>query len=736
MSITYCVSDEAPAVAWYSLSPIVIGFARALEVDINEIDISLAQLVCAEHARNVDSTTEVIDPRNELQALIDIPGHVIVKAPSISANPAQLNTLVLELQRQRTNLSQRTISPHAKSESFSIEKNHAVLGSVINKILRQGSMVRELAGLSGISSPIETFEVNHNRSFSNKAHVSTMSRGDFRSTEIAKTAESDIELNIVLSVQSGQRICLAKGISTTADDILAFSVMTELDLTAFVAKELKHAFEHDLVFSLQLKSNVLKEADSYVFEKTAALFYPRVFQAFGKQLKAHGIDPAMGLAGIQSLGSNVLDPPLFDRLVRADEFDRPDPGTDKQVRDKTLPVSGVPGIARAIADAIMQGCYTSGRNGRRKSIKFVIPDSAHAGFYATVLDEFKQHGLPSAEHVQNISLVGLTMQSAEEYGSNKTTFPIPESGVVHVEDNDGNILSQHRVVGGDIWRLMLTTNKAIEDWIDTAFREAQAKNWPLVFWLDRTRPYHKEVIKKLRSASSKVDTREIEVHILSISDATSFTLRRLRHGQGVVVAIGNLLRDYLSELIFAIAGQRKQLVRSHCQLESGARLIEVGTGGTAPLVYQYFRKHNFLRWNSISEIVAFAQAFRYMADFEGNDSASQLANSLEIAIGRLFAKVVCLQKDNRTLDSREQHFYLAKFWARSLSETTAGRDIFTDVFKKLGLHEQEIIADIAAVRQTRANLGGYFQPDIKSLGGLMRPSGRFNSILNIKSFPD
>ncbi|MCA6115252.1 NADP-dependent isocitrate dehydrogenase [Bradyrhizobium sp. WSM 1738] len=726
MKVIYCKTDESPLVAWYSLSPIIKVFSREVDLEIEEMDVSLCGLILSEFGYRGARSENSCSLQAVLGRIVSNPGSVVIKPPCISANAVQLRAAVKELQEVGFPLEDYCRPSPNTEASLTKARYDRLLGSVINKLLRQGTMVRQLESARPARATAQETSVVL-PALASSCQVASMKSGDFRSTEHSIFAVQQQSLRIEFLCDSGEVSILKDCVELEDGDVASFSVMQQSDLRHFLYNALEDAKNRSLVFSLQLKCNALK-ADEQIFAEAVKAYYRRVYEHFGEELESRDVNPGLGLCAVADAANHIADADVFKKLIYSAGLEGPWLAVNPGEAVSHLHARNGPSIARAMADAIVSGGRVSATEGIAGAAKFVIPDSSYSGFYDALIDDFKTFGLLRPDQVQHIAIVGLTRDSAEEYGAQETTFGITGAGNVRVVDGRGAILSQHRIECGGIWRMITASASAVADWIEMTMRKAREMRCPAVFWLDRNRPHHREIIKKVEAFLSLDRSERRDVRIMEIRDATRFVLQQLRSGQSVIAAVGNVLRDYLSELLFALAGTNKHAVQSYSRLSRGGCLFEVGTGGTAPRIFQEFLRQNFLRWNPIADGWAFVGAYRHIARERRDQSVEMLAAGLEHSM-RVIRQSVAEDAECAPMDTRVIHFFLAKNWANWLSIHLNGKGRFSQIGNELRKRQGQILRELACSVGKPVELGGYYFLNEAAVFQAMRPSTSFNTAL-------
>ncbi|HEY5429651.1 MAG TPA: NADP-dependent isocitrate dehydrogenase [Solirubrobacteraceae bacterium] len=735
MKIIYTQTDEAPALATHSLLPVVEAFAAIAGVEVELRDISLAGRILAQFPDRLGGDRPAVsDALAELGELAKTPEANIIKLPNISASLPQLRTAIAELQEQGYAIPDYPGEPADDEQRDIRERYDRVKGSAVNPVLREGNSDRRAP------ASVKAYAQKHPHSMGewsaeSRSHVCTMSTGDFRDTERSVTVDAGGEVTIEHVAADGTVTALKSGIPVLAGEVLDAAVMRRTELETFLATQVADARRQGVLFSVHLKATMMKVADPIIFGHAVRAFFPFVFGVHGPALAGAEITANDGLAallkGLERLPvperaavSAAIDAAYIDgpRLAMVD--------SDRGITNLHVP-------SDVIVDASMPAALrASGQmwnpDGQLQDTKFVIPDHSYADVYAVTLDDCRVHGAFDPATMGTTPNVGLMAQKAEEYGSHDKTFEIAAAGIVRVAAGDGATLLEHSVSPGDIWRMCQTKDAPIRDWVALAVSRARDTGWPAVFWLDETRPHDAEVLAKVRSELSQLDTDGLQIEIKDVADATRFTLERARRGENTISVTGNVLRDYLTDLfpILELGTSAKML--SIVPLMDGGGLFETGAGGSAPKHVQQFERENHLRWDSLGEFLALAVSLQMLADKTGNPRARLLGGALDRATGSLLEHDRSPSRKVGELDNRGSHFYLAQYWARELAAQADDPELaerFTALAERLEADEDVIVGELAEIQGGEVQLGGYYHPDPEKAATAMRPSATFNAAL-------
>jgi len=736
--IIYTYTDEAPALATYSLLPIVQAFTRAAGVDVETRDISLAGRIVAAFSDRMPPERRQADDLAELGGLAKTPDANIIKLPNISASIPQLKGAIKELQRQGYPVPEYPEEPQNDEEKAIKAAYARVLGSAVNPVLREGNSDRRVA------TSVKQYARSHPHSMGtwskdSRSHVAHMSGGDFYANELSTVVSAAGTLRIELTDASGRTRVLKDGVAVTEGDVIAASVMSRGALTEFFAKEIEDAKAKGVLLSLHLKATMMKVSDPIMFGHAVRAYYKDVFEKHAATFDELGVDPDNGIgdvyAKIQKLPADTRA--AIEADLQAVYTKRP----PLAMVDSSKGITNLHVPSDVIIDASMPAAIRSsgqmwGPDGKLHDMKAMIPDRSYAGIYQATLDDCRQHGAFDVPTMGTVSNVGLMAQAAEEYGSHDKTFEIPAAGTVRVLDGSGRALFEHRVEPGDIWRMCRTRDLPIRDWVKLAVTRARATGHTAIFWLDEARAYDRNVIEKVRTYLKDHDTSGLDIEIMKPVDAIRATLKRVRAGLDTISVTGNVLRDYLTDLfpILELGTSAKML--SIVPLLDGGGLYETGAGGSAPKHVQQFVQENYLRWDSLGEFLALAVSIEDLGTKTGNARAQILAEALDKANGKILDTDKSPQRKVGELDNRGSHFYLAMYWARALADQTRDRElsaIFAPVAQQLEQQESTIVSELNGVQGRPVETGGYYHPDPRLTAAAMRPSATLNRIIDALS---
>ncbi|SDC60933.1 isocitrate dehydrogenase [Algoriphagus faecimaris] len=732
--ILYTLTDEAPALATYSLLPIVQAFTNSADIQVETRDISLSGRIIATFSEFLKPEQQLNDALAELGSIAKTPEANIIKLPNISASVPQLKAAIKELQQQGYALPDYPEEPKSEEEKIIKTKYDKIKGSAVNPVLREGNSDRRAP------QAVKAYARKHPHSMGkwsadSKSHVDSMVEGDFYGSEQSVTLADATKVSIELHGKDGRKEILKSGLAIQKGEVIDASCMSVNALRAFLKKAKADAKAEGVLFSLHMKATMMKVSDPIIFGHAVKTFFEPVFDKHASVLEEAGVDVNNGfgdlLASIEKLPAAQKAEILTD--IEACYADSPDlamVNSDKGITNLHVP-------SDVIIDASMPAMIrTSGqmwnKAGKLQDTKAVIPDRSYAGVYQATIDFCRKHGAFDPSTMGSVPNVGLMAQKAEEYGSHDKTFEIPFAGKVKVISADGNELMSHEVESGDIWRMCQTKDAPIQDWVKLAVTRARQSNTPAVFWLDANRAHDAELIKKVNAYLPQHDTTGLEIHIMNPIEATNFSLSRIKEGLDTISVTGNVLRDYLTDLfpILELGTSAKML--SIVPLMNGGGLFETGAGGSAPKHVEQFITEGHLRWDSLGEFLALAVSLEHLGQTFDNQRALLLAETLDQATGKWLENDKSPARVVGKLDNRGSHFYLALYWAEALanqSKDAALQEKFASIAKDLAEKQIEIESELNGAQGSPVAIGGYYRPDGNLLAQAMRPSKTFIEIL-------
>ncbi|MDH3270478.1 MAG: NADP-dependent isocitrate dehydrogenase [Gemmatimonadota bacterium] len=733
--ILYTWTDEAPALATEAFLPVIRAFAGAAGVPVEVRDISLAGRVLAVFSDRLREGQRVADDLAELGRLVKTLEANVIKLPNISASLPQLTACIAELQRAGYPLPEYPDDPSNDEERTIKARYDSVKGSAVNPVLRQGNSDRRAP------KAVKQFAKKHPPRMrpwpgDSKSHVSTMADGDFRHTETSVTVSAGTEARIEHVGLQGQVTVLKSGIALEDGEVVDAAVMRKDALVSFLREQIADAAERGVLFSLHMKATMMKVSDPIIFGHCVRVYFQEVFAKYGETFERLGADPDNGLGDVLS---KIRALPEEEREeIESAIHAVMERGADIAMVDSAKGITNLHVPSDIIIDASMPPMIRdSGRlwnaAGELQDAKAVIPDSSYAGIYDAVIRDCQAHGQFDPSTMGSVPNIGLMAQKAEEYGSHDKTFEIQSAGSVRLVDADGDVLLEHEVEEGDIWRACQTKDVAVRDWVGLAVRRARASGSPAVFWLNRDRAHDAELIAKVERYLEEHDTDGLEIRILAPVDAMTFSLERIRMGQDTISVTGNVLRDYLTDLFPILEIGTSARMLSIVPLLQGGGLFETGAGGTAPKHVQQFEKEGHLRWDSLGEYMALAASLQHLGENFANRGAVALADALDAATARYLDNARSPSRDVGELDNRGSTFYLALYWARAMAEQRGATDLadrFAPVAADLTKNEERIVAELADAQGKPQDLGGYYLLDRARTAVAMRPSGTLNEIID------
>lgn len=732
-TIIYTYTDEAPALATASFLPIIKAVTGQAGVDVETRDISLAGRILAAFPQQLTPEQQVGDALAELGGLATLPEANIIKLPNISASIPQLKAAIAELQAAGYDIPDYPDEPQSLEEKDVRARYDRIKGSAVNPVLREGNSDRR-APLS-----VKNYARKHphrNKAFAagSKTRVATLGHDDFRSNEKTTVIPSDDVLTIQHVAADGTVTSLKSGIKVLPGEIVDATFLSAAALDEFLADTLRDAAAEDLLYSVHLKATMMKVSDPIIFGHVVKAYFADVFDRYGDKMAEAGLTPNDGLgailAGLPSVeGGAEIAAAIAADLERGPRLSYVN--SDRGITNLHVPSDVI--VDASMPALIRNGGKLWGVDGGEDDTLAVIPDSSYAGVYQTVIDDVIAHGPLDPATIGTVPNVGLMAQAAEEYGSHDKTFEIVAAGTVQVLNQAGDVLLEHGVEPGDIWRATQTKDVAVRDWVKLAVGRARATGAPAVFWLDEGRSHDAALIAKVHTYLGELDTDGLTIEILAPAAATQYSLDRLRKGEDTISVTGNVLRDYLTDLfpILEVGTSAKML--SIVPLLAGGGLFETGAGGSAPKHVQQLVEENYLRWDSLGEFFALAASLEHLATTTGNVRAQVLADTLDAATGTFLENDKSPGRALGTIDNRGSHFYLALYWVQELAKQQADPELaaaFAPVAEALAANEDKIVAELNAAQGSPAEIGGYYRPDAQLVEAVMRPSATFNEIID------
>lgn len=731
--IHYTMTDEAPMLATHSFLPIVQGFTKSANIEIEVADISLAGRILANFPEFLKDDQRISDALAELGDLAKTPEANIIKLPNISASIPQLNAAIKELQSKGYQVPNYPTEPKNDEEKSIQAKYAKVLGSAVNPVLREGNSDRRAA------RAVKNFaKANPHRmgewSKDSKTDVAHMQEGDFYGTESSTTIENDTEYKIVFYGKDGSTKVLKEAAPLLAGEIIDTSIMSLNSLKSFVNEAIQEAKDRDVLLSAHLKATMMKVSDPIMFGAIVETYFKEVFTKYADLFKELDINPNNGLAN------------LYDRIKGHAEEENIKADIEKAIENgpRIAMVNSDRGITNfhvpsdIIVDASMASLVRNGgkmwnKDGQEEDTVAIIPDRSYAGFFQAVIDDMKENGTLDPTTMGTVPNVGLMAQKAEEYGSHDKTFQADAGGTIKVEEVNGNVLLEQKVEAGDIFRMCQVKDAPIQDWVKLAVNRARLSDTPAIFWLDENRAHDREVRKKVETYLKDHDTTGLDIRIMNVNDAMRETLKRAREGKDTISVSGNVLRDYITDMfpILELGTSAKML--SIVPLMNGGGLFETGAGGSAPKHIEQFIEEGYLRWDSLGEFLALQASLEHLAQTQDNPKAQVLADALDEANAKFLETNKSPGRKLGTIDNRGSHYYLAMYWAEALANQTKDNELadkFAPIAERLKSNEDKINEELIGAQNKPQDIGGYYKQDEAKTYAAMRPSETLNNIID------
>ena len=731
--ITYTFTDEAPALATYSLLPIVETFAASADISVETRDISLAGRILAAFADQLDADKRIEDDLAKLAEMTQSPDANIIKLPNISASVPQLKAAIAELKAQGYNVPDFPDEPHSEAEKEVRARYSKVLGSAVNPVLREGNSDRRAP------AAVKAYARKHPHSMgkwskASQSHADYMRGGDFFSSEQSITMDKAGDVRIEFVGKDGQ-VELKKQLALQEGEVLDSMFMSCKKLRSFFEDTLQDCKETGVMWSLHVKATMMKISHPIVFGHAVTVYYKDVFDKWGKLFEEIGVNPNNGLSSvydkIKTLPASQQEEILHD--IHEVYAHRP----EMAMVDSVKGITNLHIPSDVIVDASMPAMIRNsgqmwGKDGKQKDTKAVMPESTYARIYQEMINFCKTNGAFDPTTMGSVPNVGLMAQKAEEYGSHDKTFEMTADGTMRVVLADGTVLMQHEVEKGDIWRACQTKDAPIRDWVKLAVTRARQSDTPAVFWLDPERAHDCELQKKVETYLKDHDLSGLDIRIMGYNEAIRFSMERMIRGKDTISVTGNVLRDYLTDLfpIMELGTSAKML--SIVPLMAGGGMYETGAGGSAPKHVQQLIEENYLRWDSLGEFLALAVSLEELGIKSDNPKAKLLGKTLDAATGKLLDNNKSPARRIGGLDNRGSHFYLALYWAQELAAQTEDPALaahFAPLAKALTENEEKIVSELTAVQGKPADIGGYYRSTPELTSKVMRPSETFNAAL-------
>lgn len=733
-TIIYTETDEAPALATYSLLPIIQAFAGVSDIKVETRDISLSGRIIANFSDFLSEDQRIGDALAELGELTQDRLANIIKLPNISASIPQLKAAIKELQDQGYDLPDYPEEPSTDQEKDVKARYDRVKGSAVNPVLREGNSDRRAP------ASVKAYARNNPHSMGawsrdSKSHVSHMAAGDFYGSEQSVTLQAATDARIIFTGEDGSETELKTAIALLPGEVIDSSVMSQQALAEFLAQEIDDARNQNVLFSLHMKATMMKVSDPIIFGEAVKVYYRDVFDKHQALFEELGVDANNGIGDVYARIAALPEDQQSAIKADLDAVYQSRPPMAMVDSDRGITNLHVPSdiIIDASMPAMIRGSGQMwGPDGQQHDTKAVIPDRSYARIYQQVIEFCKQHGAFDPVTMGSVPNVGLMAQKAEEYGSHDKTFQASAAGTISVIDTAGNILMEHNVQNGDIFRMCQTKDAPVRDWVKLAVNRARATGVPAVFWLDQNRAHDAQLIEKVNRYLQDHDTDGLEILIKAPEDAMQLSLERIKNGEDTISVTGNVLRDYLTDLfpILELGTSAKML--SIVPLMNGGGLFETGAGGSAPKHVQQFVREGHLRWDSLGEFLALAASLEHLAALTSNDRAKTLATTLDTATGQFLNNNKSPSRRVNELDNRGSHFYLAMYWAQALAEQSEDAELqarFAPLAQALVDNEQRIVDELNGAQGDEVDIGGYYRPDADKCSEAMRPSATLNAAL-------
>ena len=737
IKITWTKIDEAPALATYSLLPILQAYTKGTGIEIETSDISLAGRIIANFPEKLTDEQKIPDCLTQLGELAKTPEANIIKLPNISASIPQLQDAIKELQEKGYDIPSYPEEAKTDEEKALQARFATVLGSAVNPVLREGNSDRRAA-----VSVKKNAQSNPHRMMKpwpesgSKAAVAHMQDKDFFATEKSTTMTQADALKIEFKAEDGSTTTLKEKIVVEDREVIDCSVMNVAALRAFFAEQIEKAKADNVLLSLHMKATMMKISDPIIFGHCVSVYYKDVLEKYADEMKEIGANVNNGFADIEDKLSRLDDEKKAAieadiKSVYANQADLAMVDSRKGITNLHVPNNII--IDASMPNVVRDGGKMWNNDDELQDTIAMIPDRSYATMYKAILEDAKENGQFDPATMGSVSNVGLMAKKAEEYGSHDKTFEAPASGTIQIVNAAGDVLLEQTVENGDIFRACQTKDLPITDWVGLAVRRAKASNTPVVFWLDAARAHDNELIQKVNPALEELDTEGLEIHVMKPVDAMNFSLKRIRQGQDTISATGNVLRDYLTDLFPILELGTSARMLSIVPLLNGGGLFETGAGGSAPKHVEQFLKENHIRWDSLGEYCAIVPSLELFAEQTKNEKATVLANTLDLAIGKYLDNSRTPSRKSGEIDNRGSTFYLALYWAEALAGQDTDQELkdkFAPIAQSLIDNEDKINEELLATQGSPADIGGYFKPDPTLAEKTMRPSATFNRIID------
>jgi isocitrate dehydrogenase len=737
--INWTKIDEAPALASYSLLPIVKSFTKGSGIEIELKDISLAGRIIANFPDNLTEQQKIPDYLTELGELTQNPDANIIKLPNVSASIPQLHSAIKELQGKGYKIPDYPDEPKNDEEKKLKERFSKVLGSAVNPVLREGNSDRRA------SASVKKFAQKHPHKMmkpwpesGSKTRVAHMTQKDFYGSEKSMTLDKEDVVKIEFVDKDGKTETLKENLKLKNGEVIDTALMNVKELRKFYADQIEAAKKDGLLLSLHLKATMMKISDPIMFGHAVSVYYKDALEKHAGTLKEIGANVNYGLMDVLEKLKKLPDEKRKEIEADINKVYESRPQlaiVDSRIGKTNLHVPNDVIVDASMPNIVRDGGKMWNAKDELQDCIAMIPDRCYSTMYGEIIEDAKVKGQFDPATMGAVSNVGLMAKKAEEYGSHDKTFEAKGNGVIHVVNSEGKILLEQQVETGDIFRMCQAKDEAIKDWIKLAVNRARTSNTPAIFWLDENRAHDREIIAKVKKYLPEHDTKGLEIKILKPVDAMKYTLERTRKGLDTISVTGNVLRDYLTDLFPILELGTSARMLSIVPLLKGGGLFETGAGGSAPKHVQQLLKENHLRWDSLGEYCALVPSLEMIAEKSGNAKAKVLAETLDAAIGKYLENGRMPSRKAGEIDNRGSSFYLALYWAQTLAEQDKDADMktrFSKIYKELKANEDRIANDLISIQGKSVDVGGYYLPDDKKANEIMRPSSIYNKIIDEK----
>ena len=733
--IIYTKIDEAPALATYSLLPIIQAFTRISGIELETRDISLAGRILSTFPEKLKPEQQIPDHLAELGKLTQSPEANIIKLPNISASVPQLKDAIRELQDKGYALPDYPENPQTEEE-HSVKSRYAkVLGSAVNPVLREGNSDRRAA------NSVKRYAQQHPPRLKawdpdSKTRVAHMEEGDFYGSEKSAVIGDTQGVRIEFVDQNGSVTVLKEKVELTRGEVIDTSVMNVRKLRQFYSDQIEQCQKDQVLLSLHLKATMMKVSDPVLFGHAVSIYYSELFEKHSELFEELGINPNNGLGDVNAKIQNLTQEQQDQIRQDIDGIyqNRPELAmvdSDKGITNLHVPNNVI--IDASMPVVIRDGGKMWGPDGTLQDTLALIPDRCYATMYQEVIEDCQKNGAYDPSTMGNVANVGLMAQKAEEYGSHDKTFFAPGSGNIRLVDESGNSMLEQNVEKGDVFRMCQVRDAPIRDWVKLAVKRARETGSPAVFWLDPERQHHACLIEKVNSCLEEENNEGLDLRILAPVEAMRFSLERIRKGEDTISATGNVLRDYLTDLFPILELGTSARMLSIVPLMKGGGLFETGAGGSAPKHVQQFLEEGHLRWDSLGEMLALGVSFEHLASVHENTAASIFSETVDQAVGQYLENRRSPSRKVHELDNRGSHFYFALYWAQALAEQEVDPELqfrFSSIAGELSVNENKILEELDAAQGDPVDIGGYFMPDDQKASEAMRPSQTLNKIIS------